>query len=161
MNAKRILIAAALVLVAAIYYYLYKDSFGPAAIQIHVTQRQRLVRARPPRAGAPAPPPPAPEELLTFTFGQKYQLTEITVAPLEALKTNKFTHPCWHLISDTNSTPIDNVIYGRAVRGMKPAIKGATAEPLLPDTEYRVMVAAGKVKGAHDFKTPPADPPPE
>jgi hypothetical protein len=37
------------------------------------------------------------------------------------------------------------------VPGMRPALKGVTAEPLDPRQTYRLLVEAGSMKGQHDF----------
>jgi hypothetical protein len=154
MSAKKVLAVSAVVLVAVIYYYLYGDMFSRGTIPIHLSQRPRITRVRPGTARPAAPPVD-----LIFSLGQKYRLTEIEIFPLEALKTNQYPHPLWHLVSESNSAPVESFLYGRPVPGMHTAVKGAPAEPLSPSTGYRVLVVAGAVKGQHDFQTRAEDPP--
>ncbi|MEI9864183.1 MAG: hypothetical protein WDN00_06450 [Limisphaerales bacterium] len=56
------------------------------------------------------------------------------------------------MVADTNAAPLKMFVYGQRVRGMKPAIAGARAEPLQPDVTYRLFVTAGSAKGQHDFE---------
>ena len=43
-------------------------------------------------------------------------------------------------------------VYGQHIRGLKPEVPGANAEPLQPDVTYRLFVTAGTAKGQHDFE---------
>ena len=90
---------------------------------------------------------------MAFFFTAKYKLTSVKVVPLDALKTNKYAHPIWHLISDSNSVPVKSIIYGVPIRGMKPDVKGARPAALEPNVPYRLLVEAGSLKGEHDFQT--------
>jgi hypothetical protein len=158
MNAKKLLIIAALALVAFIYYYLYKDSFKKAEMKIRVTMRPRIgPRMRAPRNANAAPG----EDNVIFVLSGEYKLTSIEVIPQSDAATNKFPHPIWQLISDSNSVPTSTFVYGRGIRGMHPQVKGAVADPLEPSTGYRVVVKAGSTKGEHDFTTPAEDNPPQ
>jgi len=156
MTAKKTLgIAALIVVVAAIYLYLYRDYFVRRDIQIHVTIRPRIgMRART-QPGASDEPPP---KLATFNLGGGlYKLTSIAVYDMNELATNKDASPIWHLVSDSNSIPVGNFVYGWNIRGMHPEIKGSRPGPLLPDNGYRVVIKAGSQRGVHEFKTPPDD----
>jgi hypothetical protein len=148
-------VAALLVVVAAIYFYLYRDYFTHRDLPIHVTIRPRIgMRARI-QPGANDQPPP---KLVTFNLGGGlYKLTFIAVYSMSELATNKDASPIWHMVSDSNSIPVENFVYGWNIRGMHPEIKGSHAEPLQPDTGYRVVVKAGSRRGVHEFKTPPDD----
>jgi hypothetical protein len=158
MTAKKLLLIAVIGLVAFIYYYLYKDSFTKAEMKIHVTMRPRVGgRMRPPRPANGA----QGEDMVVFGLGGEYKLTSIEVIPLSDAATNKYPHPIWQLTSESNSPPLSTFVYGRPIHGMHPQVKGATADPLEPDTGYRILVKAGSTKGAHDFKTPAEDPPPQ
>ena len=44
------------------------------------------------------------------------------------------------------------------IRGMRPAVQGATADPLQPGVKYRLLVEAGGVKLEHDFTQAPPTP---
>ena len=86
-----------------------------------------------------------------FTLSRRYQLTSIKVVSVTALESNKYASPVWELKSDSNSVPIEFFNYGQGIRGMKPAIKGARAEPLDHGAKYRLFVQAGSLKAQHDF----------
>ena len=46
------------------------------------------------------------------------------------------------------------------IRGMRPAVKGATPDPLEPGVNYRLLIEAGSHKAEHDFTPCPARPDP-
>ena len=54
-------------------------------------------------------------------------------------------------MSDSNSVPVVDFSYGDYIRGMRPAVKGATPDPLEPGVAYRLVIEAGKRKAQHDF----------
>ncbi len=142
--AKKLLIVCAVVLVGAIYYYLYRDSFTRPTIPVQVTFRQPVGPRM--RAGAP--------ELTIFGLSKEYKLTSVVVIPVDALATNKSPQPLWHMVSESNSYPVADFSYGGRIRGMHPMFQGAAAEPLAPNTSYRITVKAGSITGEKDFKTP-------
>jgi hypothetical protein len=146
MSAKKLMVILVVVLVGLIYYYLYHDSFTKRDIPIQVLFRPRIGPRM--RGGAQA------DEAIVFNLSQAFKLTSIEVTPLDALTTNKYAHAIWHLISESNSAPTSDFVYGGRVRGMHPEVKGLAADPLLPSTGYRIVVKAGSQKGEHDFKTP-------
>lgn len=88
---------------------------------------------------------------VSFALHNSYKLTSIKVVPLQEFLTNKYVPPVWELVSKAGSTPVDGFAYGFAVEGMTLA-RSVPPQPLLPGVEYRLLVAAGSVKGAHDFK---------
>jgi hypothetical protein len=158
MTAKKLLLIAAAVLVVVIYYFLYRDSFAKPDMKIRVTMRPRIgARMRPPRNATGA----QGEDNVIFVLSGEYKLTSVEVIPLSDVATNKFPHPIWQLSSDSNSPPTSTFVYGRGIRGMHPLVKGAVAEPLEPNTGYRVMIKAGSTKGEHDFTTPAEENPPQ
>ncbi|HWY78443.1 MAG TPA: hypothetical protein VN281_22710 [Verrucomicrobiae bacterium] len=150
MAAKRILIVCAILLVGLIYYYLYHDSFSRRDMSIKVMVRPKLGARMRPTTTANG----AENDAVIFGLSRQFQLTEVEVIPLDALATNKYAHPVWHMVSDSNSAPIMTFAYGMRIHGMHPEVKGIEADPLLPGTSYRVRIAAGADKGEHDFKTP-------
>jgi hypothetical protein len=145
--AKKILIVFVVVLVGAIYYYLYRDSFVRAKIPVQVMFRERVG----PRMRASGGQNP---EMLIFGLSKEYKLTSVQVISVDALATNKSPHPLWHMVSDSNSFPVVDFAYGGRIRGMHPEFKGADAEPLAPNTSYRILIKAGSTTGEKDFKTP-------
>jgi hypothetical protein len=88
---------------------------------------------------------------LMFEFNSKLRLTSVKVVPLCDILTNKFAHPIWHMISDSNSVPTRGFLYGMDIPGMRPALSGAVAEPLDPSQQYRLLVEASSLKAQHDF----------
>ena len=89
---------------------------------------------------------------LSFGLGGRFKLTEIKVVSLAAWQTNHGVPPVWHLVSDSNSVPVNLFTYGQRIRGMKPAVVGERPLPLEPDVPYRLFVTAGKIQGQHDFE---------
>jgi hypothetical protein len=62
------------------------------------------------------------------------------------------------LIADTNSVLLERPFYyGQRIRGLKPEVPGAHAQPLQPGVTYRLFVTAGKANGQHDFEVKVAD----
>ena len=87
-----------------------------------------------------------------FILEGRVKLTEIKVVPLADYQKNSETPPVWHLISDSGSIPLKEFIYGQHIRGMDPAFEGDEPQPLETNVVYRLFVAAGRVKGSHDFQ---------
>jgi hypothetical protein len=80
------------------------------------------------------------------------QLTEIKVVSLTQYQANPNAPSLWHLVSDSNSVPIQEFVYGQRIRGMRPAFKGDQPQDLETNVTYRLFVTAGGEKGFHDFK---------
>ncbi len=136
------LVIVAIVL-AAVYAIYFTDWFQPKTIQIFHTYRNLHPR-NPVRDGTlPA---------LHFGMGRALKLTEIKVVPLAEYQTNQNTLPLWHLVSDSNSVPIESFFYGQFIRGLKPEVPGSRSKSLTNDVVYRLIVIAGKAKGEHDFE---------
>lgn len=91
---------------------------------------------------------------MSFVFSSKAKITDLKVVPVQELETNKYPHAVWHLISDTASEATKGIVYGDTVRGMKPKIPKTKAEPLEPQTKYRLFVEAGESRGQVDFEIP-------
>jgi hypothetical protein len=143
------LIAAAVVL-GAISLYLNRDWFAAEEIQISHRSSPRPVPVARQRGAAPETAAP-----VFFGFNRKLQLTEVKVFPLSAVETNKYPHPIWHLVSDSNSVPVKSFIYGSRIPGMRPAVKGALPEPLQPGVKYQLRIKAGPLAAQHDFEAAP------
>jgi hypothetical protein len=146
MTKSTVTLIVVLVLMAGAYVYWFTDWFQPATIQI-------LAQVRPSRAVQPGAPGYVATYPVSFAFDRKLRLTELKVLSVDDETTNKYPHPVWHMISDSNSIPTKAIIYGQWLRGMKPKVPHARPEPLLPDVKYRLYVGAGKLKGQIDFKT--------
>jgi hypothetical protein len=102
----------------------------------------------------PAPAPGAVEPVV-FLFDRQRQFTAISVFRESEIRTNKYALAVWELVSDTASAPLTHLHYGAAIPGMKPRYAGVGAEPLAPDTAYRIVLRAGKLKGERTFTLHP------
>ena len=152
-----ILIAFALVL-AGVYICFFTDWFAPPDIQIIHTIRPNQAAGR--RAGRRDVPRPS-SHTVSFAISRKLALKTVQVIPASDFATNKYPHPIWHLVSSSNSLPTKALVYGRPIRGMRPAVKGALADPLEPNTVYKLLLESDAGKIAHDFKTPVGFPAPK
>ena len=148
-----ILIALAVVL-GGISLYLNQDWF--AGEDIHIQSRSRPARTAVFRRSRPQPP--AATDPVYFSFGRKLKLTSLKVIPVTEIETNRYPHPIWHMVSDSNSAPVAEWSYGMYIRGMRPSVKGATPDPLQPGVSYRLILEAGKTKAEHDFTPVPRTP---
>jgi hypothetical protein len=142
-----ILIFVALLL-AGVYVFYFTGWFTPRTI--HITsinaRTSRAMRANNPNADLAAVP-------ILFKLGRPCKLTELKVVALDEWQADKNCLPLWHLLADTNSVPISEpFIYGQKIRGMKPEVPGAHAQPLKPGVKYRLFVTDGSAKGEHDFQ---------
>ena len=125
------------------YVIWFTDWFKPRTIRIFSTIRQIHNR----RHGNVTEP--------ALIFGLEpalIKLTEIKVVPLADFKKNPEALPLWHLVSDSNSVPVKNFIYGYGIRGMRTTIDGAEPGELDSNTVYRIIIKAGKARGEKDFE---------
>lgn len=134
------LIALAVVL-GGLSLHLNRNCFKGREVQI-------LHRSRPARTGFSGSQKTQP---IFFAFDRALALTSLKVIPVSAGETNKYPHPIWHLVSDSNSVPITDFAYGEPVEGMRPAVQGAAPDPLEPGVKYQLIIEAGKIKAEHDF----------
>ena len=148
------LIALAVVL-GGISLYLNKDWFAGDIIQIQS-------RSRPARGAISRRtkrPETSPTDPVFFAFDRKLKLASLKVIPVSDIETNKYPHPIWHLVATTNSARITEFTYGGYVPGMRPAVPGATADPLEPGVKYRLLIEANNgAKAEHDFVPVPLTP---
>lgn len=153
MNKQQFFLFGLLVVVAGAAIYLFRDSFGSRPIQI-----EYAIRPGPPqrRAQAPGEEPTSGKKgyNVIFNLGQKLPLTSVKVISVDDALTNKYPRPIWHLISDSNAIPTQTLSYGGWIRGMHPAIKTASPEPLEPGGAYRLLIETKKVKAEKDFQIP-------
>jgi hypothetical protein len=142
-----VLIVVAMIL-GAVYIAFFTDWFRHPEIQI-------LPQIRPPQRGSRSTVPEGdiPVYPVTFAFDKKYQFTEIRVVAADDERTNKFPHAVWHLISDSNSIPTKALVYGAALRGMKPKVPRAQPDPLEPNVPYILYLQAGDAVGKKKFQT--------
>ena len=147
MTRKQLMLIALAVALGGFSLYLNKDWFAGEFIQIHHRSRpaQRGVFRRTKR------PTDSDTDPVFFAFDRKLKLTSLKVIPVSAIETNKYPHPIWHLVSDSNSIPIAEWVYGMPIKGMRPSVKGATPDPLEPGVKYRLLIEAKTGKAEHDF----------
>lgn len=151
MKKQQLLLLAVGLALAGLFLYINQDWFSRNKIRIY--HRNAPARALGPRRGRPANAAPPPS--IFFGFDRKLTLTSIKVIPVGDIETNKYPHPIWEMISDSNSVPTAGFVYGMNVPGMKPAVKGATADPLEPGVKYRLIIETGPLKAEHDFTIAP------
>ena len=154
MTRKQWMLIALAVVLGGFSLYLNQDWFAGEDIQIRHRSRPARVRLNS-RSKRPVPSATDP---IYFDFNRKLKLTSLKVIPVTEIETNKYPHPILHLVSDSNSIPIGAYSYGMPIRGMRPAVKGATPDPLQPGVKYRLLIEAGKAKAEHDFIPVPRTP---
>jgi hypothetical protein len=144
-----ILIGFALIL-GGLYVVFFSDWFKPRFIRIeHTIRASREAwtgngrRAEPAAKGAGS---------VTFSLHKNYKLTSVQVFAAAEIQTNKHAHPLWHLVSQAGSEPAEGFAYGFPINGMLPGVAGSEPDALEPGVEYRLLVAAGSLKGTNDFK---------
>jgi hypothetical protein len=147
MTTKHWMLIVLAVILGSISLYLNKDWFAGDIIQIH--HRSRPARGRFFRRAKR--PVTAATDPVFFAFDRKLKLTSLKVIPVSEIETNKYPHPIWELVSDSNSVPTTEWIYGMSIKGMRPAVQGATPDPLEPGTKYRLLIEAKAGKAEHDF----------
>jgi hypothetical protein len=127
--------------------YLNRDSFAPQTIQIshRVSPWLKARRSGARRANDLGDP-------VVFTLSGYYRLTSVKVVLASEMDTNKYAHPLWSLVSESNSPPTSSFIYGGGIRGMHLAVKGARPDPLVPGTRYRLLIATSDKDAQHDFE---------
>jgi hypothetical protein len=148
MTKKNWLSLLVVLVLATVYAIYFTDWFKPKTVQIFHTVREMHNRRK--AAGEPT---------LLFGMNKRISLTEIKIVPLAAFEKDSHVLPVWHLVSSSNSVPVQDFSYGGNIRGMKPAVPGAHAETLDTNLVYRLFITAGKIKGQHDFQlgTGPAE----
>jgi hypothetical protein len=152
MTNKNLSILALIVLLGGLSLYFNRDWFASEVIQVsHRSISPRGGMTRGPAAKAPANP-------VVFLLNKNLRLTALKVVVVSDAETNKYPHPIWNLISDSNSVPIKEFIYGTPIKGLKLAVKGVGADPLQPGTNYRLLIEAGAEKATHDFVPVPRTP---
>jgi hypothetical protein len=149
MNKKEYILIGLVALLAGLYIVFFSDWLKPKFIRIEHTLRASREawtgngrRAEPAGKGAGS---------VTFALHKDYQLTSVQVFAAAEIRTNKFAHPLWHLISKAGSAPADGFAYGFPIQGMLPAVPRAEPDPLEAGVEYRLLVEAGSLKGTNDF----------
>lgn len=141
MTKKNAWLFTALAVLVSLYVVFFTNWLKPKTITLFDTTRPMRHRGR----------SDLPFILFGITQGQ-LKLTEVKVVPLDSFRTNSLAPAVWHLISDSNSIPVQRFAYGQRIWGMRPPVRGEVAEPLQTNVTYRLFVVAGRVKGQHDFE---------
>ena len=145
MTTKGIGLTTIVIALAAFYIYL-SDWWSKPTIQIIYTKRSGAVSPIPRDDNLAVYP-------VSFSFNRKYRLTSAKVVAADEFATNKYAHPLWKLLSDSNSLPTKVLTYGKAPRGMKPEVPGAKPQPLQPKVNYLLLVEAREASGRIEFQT--------
>ena len=151
-RSKTILILVLLLGFGSLALYLNQDWFAKRRIQIshRVSPWMKDARRGHARPAAELGTP------VTFQLDSYYRLTSVKVVVASEIATNKHAHPLWELVTTSNSIPTATFAYGDRIRGMTPAVKGATPDPLEPEVKYRLLVRTRNLDAQHDFSTQPA-----
>lgn len=141
----KVLLACAAIL-GVLYVIFFTDLFRGKSMQIIPT-------FRPGRASAiPRPRDSAPVYPMSFRFDKHYRFTNIKIVNAAEYATNKNALPMWHMVSDSNSSPQNTIVYGvPKIPGMRPAVARSKPQPLEAGVEYLLIVEAGRVKGRTNF----------
>lgn len=150
MSKTKIIFILLLVLgLGALSLYLNRDWFAANTIQISHRVSPWLDNKRPGARGRQLGQPVA------FTLSGYYRLTSVSVVFAADIATNKYAHPIWSLVTESNSVPTASFVYGGFIRGLHPAVKGARADPLEPGVTYRLRVTTKDQAAEHDFSLAP------
>src|SRR5215831_11612570 len=113
MTKKNIFLIGVVLLLAGLSLYLNRARFFHSD-SLQIGHRTVEARGRRPRANPPGnTPDPGPS--IAFLFDREVQLTSVKVIPTAEFETNKYAHPVWNLISDSNSIPTKAFVYGTTI----------------------------------------------
>jgi hypothetical protein len=143
MTRKTVFVLIFITLLAGLSLYLNRERFKSDPLEIGDRTMQPRGQAR----RGPRTPPNS----VVFLLNRETRLTSVRVVLASDIATNKYAHAIWELISDSNSVPVKDFIYGANIRGMKPIVPNAVPETLQPGVKYRLLVEAGSVKAEHEF----------
>lgn len=149
MNKKVIAQVSLFLVLSGLIVYLTKDWFAQPDIQVMTTIRPNRVPERAQERLGPAIK--RQPYTLIFALSKNCELVSVRVFNAAELATNRFAHPLWHLRSESNSVPVKSITYGVPVRGLRPAVRGATAEPLTRGVEYKLLLETATQKAEHTF----------
>jgi hypothetical protein len=144
MNRKSIFVTVFLALLAGLSLYLNRARFQSSAVHIgdrSIQPRDWMIKRFKDSRSNP----------VIFLLDRELRLTSVKVLLAAAVETNQYALPIWNLSSESNSIPVKDFIYGVNIPGMKPAVKGSTADPLEPGVKYRLRIEAGSLQAEHDF----------
>ena len=153
MTRKKVILSLIAVLgLGGLSLYLNRDWFSDQPIQISHRVSPWMTQARRGRRPVGDTGPGNP---VTFSLNRYYSFNTIRVYVASEIETNKYAHPIWELVSDSNSVPTMSFGYGSPLRGMRPSVKNARPDALQPGVKYRLVVGAEDRTSHHDFATTP------
>lgn len=142
MTKKNILLVAVLLALIAVYAVFFTDWFK--------AKKVRIYSAVPPVQNVNPRHHHAP---IIFGLIGHFRLKEVRVVSLADYQKNSQAPSLWHLVSDSNSIPVERFSYGQHIHGMKPAVAGEDPQELETNVVYRLLVtASGGIQGTHDFQ---------
>lgn len=142
MSKKNICLILVLVILGGVYVFFFTDWFK--------TKTVRIVSAIPPVQNVYARHRHAP---IIFGLIGHFRLKEIRVVTLADYQKNSAAPSLWHLVSDSNSIPVERFGYGQRIHGMRPAVAGEDPQELETNVTYLLLVTASSgIKGSHDFE---------
>jgi hypothetical protein len=101
----------------------------------------------------PPQSPRAKAHNVAFSLEQDVRIERIKVVPAESDQAEP--KPVWHLEGDPASQPRRAFLYGRSIKGMKPAAANTKAAPLQPNKEYLLKVQADSGYAELTFESQP------
>ena len=144
MSTKNLVLIVIVLGLAGLSFYFNKDRFGRESIQIgHRFEHPHGVLAQ--RFGKDS------TNILIFILNRETTLTSVRVVAVRDNEKPASAHALWELVSDSNSLPVKDLVYGRTIPGMRPPGAAVTAEPLVAGAKYRLLLKAGSLKAEHDF----------
>ncbi len=147
MTRKEVALIVLAVALGALYIIYFTDFFRKESLQIMPLIRGGRQSAIPRDAGSPAVYPVA------FQLKGKHRLDSVKVVNAKEFATNKYTLPLWHMVADERPVPLDAILYGTRIPGMKPAVPRSRPKPLEAGIDYLIIVQSGKLKGQTNFIT--------
>ncbi|MEO7297332.1 MAG: hypothetical protein ABI042_02000 [Verrucomicrobiota bacterium] len=141
MSKKNIALFALLLVLGVIYIFYFTNLFRKTTMEIVYQISPKMGRGK-----------GAIENAVIFSINGKFKLTSVKVVEDSDLKTNKYPHALWHLVSSSNSLPTKAVIYGIPVRGMQSEIPKMKPEKLQKNIPYVLLLEADEIKGQTKFQ---------
>ena len=146
MTKKGLILSILAAFMAATYVTFFTDWFEAKSIQIIASLRGK-------RPSTVERWDTTQVKLVPFKLDSKYKLTSLKVVMAEDWATNQYPVPLWEMVAEDGSEPVDTIIYGQKVKGMKPKLSDQFPEPLEADIHYLLLLEAGRIKGQTNFFT--------
>jgi hypothetical protein len=147
MTRKELALVLLSVALTAVYVIFFTDWFRKKSIQIIPLISTGRPSAIPRDHDAP------PVYPVSFQLSGKYPLKIVKVVNAAEFATNKYALPLWHMVSDSNSPPINSILYGTRIPGMKSAVPRERPKPLEPGVRYLLFIDTGKLQAQTNFTT--------